>query len=386
MQSNIEFITTSGEQPAKAFAQESTVNQGMPAMHTSGKAVSRFEFWPTWFFYAPVVLQSIWYGIKYGDLRLPLVANPNIDLSGMVGESKADILSQAGSYAKTWIPAFITLTKQDSSVQSQFEDAKQHMQKANLTLPIVAKPDQGCRGVGVKLIESDSELFSYIESFPVNARYLLQTKSPYHAEAGLFYIRYPNQKKGQIFSITLKYSPFVVGDGKQTLIKLIEADPRAKQLAHLYLPRHQTRLNDVIAEGEVFQLAFAGSHSRGCIFKNGNAYITPALTSRLDEIFDDYPGYHFGRLDVKFKHIDDLMAGKNFDILEMNGASSEAGHIWDSNTPLKEIFSTLLYQYRCLYEIGALQKKAGHKVPTFKALFQALKHEKALIKQYPSTD
>lgn len=365
-------------------------NQGMPTMDDSGKAISRFEFWPTWFFYMPVVLQSLWYGVKYRDFRLPLVANPHIKLSGMVGESKQEILELAGDYAKQWIPPFVTLTKQAeserSSLSAQWLEAKQAMINAGLDYPVVAKPDQGCRGVGVQLVESDQELQQYITSFPNNARYMLQKKSPYQAEAGLFYIRYPNQAKGKVFSITLKYSPVVVGTGNHTLRQLIEQDPRASQLAHLYLPRHQDQLEQVLDHDKPFQLAFAGSHSRGYIFKNGNAYITDALAEKLDQIFDDYPGYHFGRLDVKFKDIDSLMQGKDFDILEMNGASSEAGHIWDSNTPLKEIFSTLLYQYRCLYEIGALQKKAGHKIPTFRELFRALKQEKQLIKYYPATD
>lgn len=365
-------------------------NQGMPKMDDSGKAVSRFEFWPTWFFYTPVIVQSLWYGIKYRDFRLPLVANPNIKLSGMVGESKQDILELAGDYAKQWIPSFVTLTKQPeskrASISAQWLDAKKAMINVGLSYPVVAKPDQGCRGVGVQLVESDQDLQQYIATFPDNARYMLQKKSPYQAEAGLFYIRYPNQTKGKVFSITLKYSPVVVGTGKHTLRQLIERDPRASQLAHLYLPRHEDKLDQILDHGKPFQLAFAGSHSRGCIFKNGNAYITDALAQRLDRIFDDYPGYHFGRLDVKFKDIDSLMQGKNFDILEMNGASSEAGHIWDSNTPLKEIFSTLLYQYRSLYEIGALQRQAGYKVPTFRELFRALKQENELIKQYPSTD
>ncbi|MFV0574622.1 MAG: D-alanine--D-alanine ligase [Vibrio sp.] len=362
----------------------------MPEMDMSGKAVSRFEFWPTWFFYTPVVLQSLWHGVKYRDFRLPLVANPSIKLSGMVGESKHDILSLAGDYAKQWIPPFVTITKlsesQSRTISKQWIQAKKSMLDAGLNYPVVAKPDQGCRGVGVQLIESDQDLQEYVASYPDGARFLLQKKSRYQAEAGVFYIRYPNQSKGKVISITLKYSPVVKGTGKHTLQQLIENDLRASQLAHLYLPRHTELLDKIIPKDNPFQLAFAGSHSRGCIFKNGNRFITDELAACLDHIFDDYPGYHFGRLDVKFKDIESFMQGRNFEILEMNGASSEAGHIWDSNTPLKEIFSTLLFQYKCLYEIGALQKKAGHRVPTLRELFQAHKEEKELAKHYPATD
>lgn len=364
----------------------SKVNLGMPEMPTPKRAVSRFEFWPAWFFYAPVVVQSLYHGVKYGGFSLPLIANPNIYLSGMVGESKADILSLAGPYASQFIPQFIRVKKSSAPCEHQVKTTREQMYIQKLNYPVVAKPDKGCRGVGVRLIENDLELQDYIRHFPENASYLLQKKSQYHAEAGIFYIRHPDQKHGEVFSITLKYSPYVVGDGVSSLRALIQSDPRASQLAHLYLPRHQDRLEDVITLGEIFQLAFAGSHSLGCIFKNGNRFISDALVRALDRIFDDYPGYHFGRLDVKFKDIDTLMEGKDFEILEMNGASSEAGHIWDSDTPLSEIFKTLLKQYQHLYQIGAKQKAKGHQVPPLKALWQAYQEEKALMKTYPSTD
>ncbi|WP_375749915.1 D-alanine--D-alanine ligase [Vibrio sp. HN007] len=358
----------------------------MPDMDTSGPAVSKYEFWPTWFFYAPVVVQSLWHGVKYRDFRLPLVANPSIWLSGMVGESKKDILELAGKDANQWILPFTTLRRNTSNLGLQFRDAKEAIEENRLSYPLVAKPDRGCRGAGVKLVKNDKQLKDYIESFPAGADYLLQKKSDYEAEAGVFWVRYPGESKGQVFSITLKYSPYVTGDGKKTLEELIDSDDRASQVAHLYKSRHSAKLGIVIPEGQKFQLAFAGSHSRGSIFKNGNQYISEGLTRKLDEIFDDFDGFHYGRLDIKFKNIESLMAGEDFQIIEINGASSEATHIWDSKTPLSEIFKTLLFQYKTLYKIGYLQKKAGHTPPSLKTLFETLKEENALVQQYPETD
>jgi len=363
------------------------VNIGMPELEPdTGVSVSRYEFWPAWFFYTPVVMQSLWHGLKYRNVALPLIANPGIALSGMVGESKNDILELAGPQAKKWISPFVTLTRSDMPEVMLLNDALLAMRDEGIDFPVVAKPDLGCRGVGVQLLDSEEGVLEYIRSFPLGARFLLQEKAPYDAEAGVFYIRYPGEKKGRVTSITLKYSPFVVGDGMSTLKQLIENDPRAGQLSHLYFPRHQDKLNWILAEGCHFRLAFAGSHSRGCIFRNGNQYITGQLAERLDHIFDDLPGFHFGRLDVKFRNIESLMNGENLTILEINGASSEAAHIWDRNTPLKDIFSTLLVQYRTLYEIGHLQRKAGHKTPSLWELFKAWRTEKALVEHYPATD
>lgn len=359
---------------------------GMPEMDKSGPTVSRYEFWPTWFFYTPVIFQSLWHGLKYRSFSLPLIANPSIWLSGMVGESKKDILNLAGKEAESWILPFCTLRKNNTSIDIQIQDAMDAMECQKLDFPVVAKPDKGCRGAGVRLVHNKEQLIDYIKRFPSGADFLLQKKSDYDAEVGVFYIRYPGEAHGQVFSITLKYAPYIEGDGVKTLEQLIHDDPRAGQLAHIYKERHQQKLDWVLPKGMEFRLAFAGSHSRGSIFKNGNKYISEKLTRRLDSIFDDFNGFHYGRLDIKFKNIESLMEGENLQIIEINGASSEATHIWDSKTKLSEIFSTLLFQYRSLYKIGYLQKKAGYKPPKLRDLFKALKEENDLIKQYPSTD
>jgi len=363
------------------------INAGMPLLTIdTANSISPYEFLPSWFFYTPVVLQSVFQGMKYRNWKLPLIANPSIKLSGMVGESKHDILSLAGKESLKWISPFTTITTSKEKHAVQLKFALQSMRQSNIDFPVVTKPDLGCRGAGVKLLHTPQQLEQYIANFPVGARFLIQEKAPYQAEAGVFYVRYPGQSKGKIISMTLKYAPSVTGDGKNTLKQLIELCPRAGQLSHLYFPRHTNKLNWVPSKGEEFQLAFAGSHSRGSIFRNGNQFITDKLAQRLDAIFNDFDGFHYGRLDIKFKDMPSLMEGEAFTILEINGASSEAAHIWDRQTPLKEIFTTLLYQYRLLFDIGAQQQQRGFQTPPFKELFLAWKEEKRLTEQYPTTD
>lgn len=363
------------------------INVGMPPLEVSDNGTSFFEFWPAWAMYTPVVLQWFALSAKYRSLSLPLIANPSIPLSGMVGESKIDILNLASEESAKSICGFTAFSRQSST--SAEEDAKQALSqyfKKGLTLPAVVKPDLGCRGVGVRLIDNESQLVDYLEGFPAGANLLLQEKSIYQAEAGVFYIRYPGEKKGKVISLTLKYTPWVVGDGQSTLKELILADNRAGKLSHIYLDRHADKLDSILDKGQAYRLAFAGSHTFGSIFRNGNKYITDKLSASLDEFFDGVPGYHYGRLDLKFKDIDSLMEGKDYQILEMNGASSEATHIWDSRTSLKEALQTLLFQYKVLFEIGHLQRKAGHKTPSLFSLYKAWKEEKRWVEHYPSTD
>ena len=367
-------------------AQPCPLNQGMPVLDMTGKPLSWFEFLPTFFFYIPVVFLWIWLGFKYRNLALPLIANPGIPLSGMVGESKNEILSLAGNKASSWILPYVMWRKntQPSSIQAQ--NIISRLQEKKLTFPLVIKPDIGCRGAGVRLIENSDELEKYLLLFPNDSNIMIQKKAPFSAEAGVFYVRYPGESHGKIISMTFKYNPFVIGDGVHTLGELIDNDPRAGKVRHLYRTRHRNTLPVVLQAGEVYRLTFSGSHCCGSIFRNANEYITEDLVSAFDEIINDLPGYYFGRIDLKFKNIDSLMRGEGFNLIEINGASSEAAHIWDRNTTLKEALSTLLNQYQILFKIGSMQRDSGIQAPKFMRLWQAWRKESALVKRYPSTD
>lgn len=380
---------TESDRLIKAFirptGRDKEVHPGMPKLEKRERAISFFEFWPGFIFYTPVFLQALWLAIRYRGLTLPLNSNPGIHLSGMVGESKEDIFSMAKGKAKEKMPPWCVLSGWDSPEDAEFQ-ARQMMQKYELDYPIVAKPDIGCRGAGVRIVRSARELKDYIAVFPREGKVILQQLVPYEAEAGIFYIRQPGEKKGRIFSITLKYPPYVIGNGKDTLRKLIENDDRAGQLTQLYFKRHYQHLEQVLPEGQPFRLTFAGSHSRGCIFRDGREFITPELEAAFDEVADGLPEYYYGRIDIRFRDINSLMNGENYYILEVNGASSEAAHIWDSRSTLKEVYRVLFYQYRTLFHLGWLNRRRGFRPPSLKQLLHAWKHERKLVYRYPDTE
>ena len=56
--------------------------------------IKKWEFWPAWLFYAPVVILCASLGIRYRGLALPAVANLNQKNGGIIGESKIDILQE----------------------------------------------------------------------------------------------------------------------------------------------------------------------------------------------------------------------------------------------------------------------------------------------------
>ncbi len=369
-----------------ATPESAYVTPGMPPLDTAGSPVSYFEFWPIWLIYAPVAIQWLLLGAYYRSFSLPLIANPNIPSAGMVGFSKADFLAQAEPNSQKWILPWVTHQVSSEGLPEQIDQVMSAMADKGLSLPIVAKPDMGCRGIGIKLINTEAEMHDYVCHYPVGSTLMLQRLADWEPEAGIFYVRQPNQDKGRVISMALKYTPYVVGDGVSTLRELLNADPRAGQVMHLYESRHHAKMDDVIADGEPFRLVFAASHCRGAVFRDGRHYITDALSEKIEEVMSGFPEFYYGRLDIKFHSIERLMQGEDFAIIEVNGASSESLHIWDKKAGLGEAWSALLGQYYTLFKIGNMNRQRGHQPPGIMSLIKAWRHEQSLSNHYPATD
>jgi hypothetical protein len=377
------------EAPAQLRRLGERPHRGMPPFDQSGQPLSFFEFWPMWAFYPPVMLYAGWLMLRYRGITLPTVANPSFPGGGFFGESKAEILQLAMQHVTEWVAPFVRINRPESeSVGTDIERdaALVALADAGIALPVVAKPDLGCRGAGVKLVRTAQDLENYLAAFPLGASLLLQRLVPFEGEAGIFYCRRPGQLQGRIVSITLKYFPYATGDGVSTLRELILADPRAGKLSHLYLRRHTARLDDIPAKGESIRLAFAGSHSRGAIFRNGTHLVTPEMEASFDAIAQRLPEFHFGRFDVRFQEFTDVQRGHGFTIVEINGAGAESTHIWDRRTGLLQAWRDLMRQYKWLFEIGHANRARGFKPMSLAAFMRDYRREKALTPQYPPTD
>jgi hypothetical protein len=320
------------------------------------------------------------------------VANPSFPGGGFFGESKAEILTLARRCIPQWVAPFIVIERPQfpaadaGALERLTRSALSQLADADLQLPVVAKPDLGCRGAGVKLVRNETELRNYLVAFPAGAKLLLQQLVDFEGEAGIFYCRQPGEARGRIISITLKYFPHVTGDGQRTLRELILADARAGQLPHLYLHRHANRLDTIPAAGESIRLAFAGSHSRGAIFRNGTHLVTPAMQERFDALSKSMPEFYFGRYDIRFARFSDVQAGTGFTIVEANGAGSESTHIWDRSTGLIKAWRDLMKQYRLLFQIGRANVDRGFRPLTLGEFRRWHRQEKMLTPLYPTTD
>lgn len=351
----------------------------------SGRLLSPFEFWPDWLFYAPVALQWAALALRYRSLTLPTAANPCIKAGGLVGESKTEILDLVQGEARALVApyaSFMVTGNRDADLAA----ARGAMQGASLAFPLVAKPDLGCNGTGVRVVADLAELAAWLAAFPPGERAILQTLLTEEGEAGLFYIREPGAPAGRVTSITLKYAPEVVGDGVATLETLIRRDPRAGRLTHLYLPRLAARLAEVPPSGERVRLVFTGNHVKGAIFRDGGDHATPALAAAVERVARAIPGFHFGRFDVRFASIAALRQGEGFRIIEINGAGSEATHIWDPSTRLVDAYAAQFFHYHAAFMIGRANRARGHRPLGVRETLRLWRQQKRLMASYPMND
>ncbi|MBN9511139.1 MAG: D-alanine--D-alanine ligase [Alphaproteobacteria bacterium] len=353
---------------------------GQRAREAAERPVSPFEFWPDWLFYAPIVAQWILLGLRHGDMSLPTAANPAIEFGGLCGERKSGILDLLPPPARAVLAPYATLPAGSPAA------AEAAMAAAGLSYPVIAKPDIGCNGTGVRLLEDGVALAQYLADFPAGEPLMLQRYIADEGEAGIFYVREPDAPSGRITSLTLKYAPTVVGDGRSSIEALVRADPRAALVPHFYLPRLGDRRHQVPAQGERVRLLLVGNHCKGSIFRDGAAEITPALTRRIEAIARALPDFHFGRFDVRFASLAALRRGEGFTVIEINGVGSEATHVWDARTRLATAWADQLAHYRAAFAIGRAMRARGHRSAGIGAMWRSWRRQRALMARYPAND
>lgn len=343
--------------------------RGRRLLYSSYLRLRHWEFWPLHIFYIPVVLYILYLGLRHRSFTLFTAANPAIPDGGVVGESKSAIL-QGLQDNPDFVAAFRLLSP-NLALEEQCREVESFMADTQLGFPIVLKPDQGERGSGVSFANSEAEVKAYLATatLPVIAQAYVQG-----AEYGVFYYRLPNQETGHIYSVTDKQFLHLTGNGKDTLEKLILNHPRAICMARFHLQKHADHLYDIPVAGEDIPLVNIGTHSRGAIFLDGMDIITPALTASIEKIAREYRGFFFGRFDIRTPSLDDFRDGKNFKIVELNGVTSEATHIYDPKNSLWDAYKTLWRQWEIAFEIGQQNRLKEHSpTPVFvllKTVFQ----------------
>jgi membrane protein DedA with SNARE-associated domain len=368
-------------------------HRGMPALAGYSGRVAAAERIPPGLFYLPLVLTWAGLGIRHRSLTLPTTANPYIATGGMWGESKSAYFDDVAIAQRSAIAAYTVIERGRGGAGAQTDcDAALHLlAETGIAFPVVAKPDIGWHGYGVRRLNNRADLFGYLNAFPAGARIVLQHFVPYDGEAAVLYARMPGEAHGRILSLTLRYFPHVVGNGVSTLRELIRADARARWKSNLHLGHDVTHvgaraLDAVPARGEVVQLALIGNQRAGGLYRDGHRHVTDALEDRFDAIARSMSEFHYGRFDIRFETVQALRRGEKFEIVEINGIGGEAIDAWDPDLSVLETYRRLFEQQRLLFKIGDRNRARGFTPLPLADFLSYLKLQTELIQLYPASE
>lgn len=313
------------------------------------KKITNWEQWPFKLVYAPLGFLWLYYAIKARTFWFSSNVNPTIEFSGIEGETKSEMYAQLppGLY-----PATIYI-----NAKTDFYKVIAALKNSKINYPFIVKPDVGMQGILFRKIENEEQLMLYHTHISVN--YLIQELINLPLEFSVFHIRYPAKMKGKVTGFILKEYMFVEGDGQSTLLQLIQKHSKARARENEMRQKHKIVLYEILPKGKQYTLSIAGNHNRGAKFINLHNYIDQQLCNVFDKISNEAKEFYYGRYDIKCTSVDDLKAGKNFSILEFNGAGAEPNHIYDCGMSYKNALKEIARHWSDLYEIGKINNNRG---------------------------
>lgn len=322
-----------------------------------------YEYWHWWAFYLPLTPVWIYQALRTRSFAYFTSANPFIEMGGFYGESKINILNHIADEYKPKTLYF--------GGKVEVEDILQSLQNKELNFPIILKPNVGERGNNVEKIEDEPMLQVYLADN--SSDLIVQEYVDFSVELGVLYVRMPGEKKGKVTSVTLKEFMSVTGDGVSTIEQLMEQSDRARFQLDTMRERLGKGMNQVLAKAEVRQLEPIGNHCRGTKFLNANHLINHKLHQVFDRVAVTMPDFHYGRFDMRVKSYEDLYEGRNIRILELNGATSEPGHVYDPSYTLWKAYRDIAYHMNLQADICIRQRKFGIEPTPFHELIQVFK-------------
>lgn len=276
-----------------------------------------------------------------------------------------------------YYPAFF-LVKQGTEPDDMLQQLHHHQ----FSFPLIAKPNIGMQGKGVKKIKNTDELLKYAEVCTVD--FLVQELSPYQYEVGIFYHRMPGSAKGTVTGIVAKEPMKVLGNGVSTLYQLICEVPRyilqMNQLQQIF----GEGLQRVLRDGEELILAPYGNHARGSKFLDWTDKADDTFINNIDKVCQRINGFYYGRLDVMYNNWSDLQNGTHFHIIELNGAGGDPTHIYDPKHSIFFAWKEIIRHWFILYSISKANHRNGAAYMSYKEGAAMFKTNSELVKKLDS--
>jgi len=130
----------------------------------------------------------------------------------------------------------------------------------------------------------------------------------------------------------------------------------------------------------------AGNHCQGAIFLEGGHLLSVTLAKRIDEISQSIPGFFVGRFDVRYSSEEALREGRDFQIIELNGASSEATSIYDPHNSLWNAYRTLFRQWEIVFAIADENRRRGLRTMSVRTILEKFLQYRRQAALHPVSD
>ncbi len=330
----------------------------------------RLMHWEYWSFnvvYVPIYF--IWIGlcIRARSFFFFAAANPTIKNGGFLNESKKDIFPLIPPDSH---PATVFF-----SIPANADIVLQELRQKGLLFPLIGKPDIGGRGRGVKALKDEEDVRAYVKNAFMD--FHIQEFVPYKNEVGIFYYRYPGEAAGKLSGIVGKTFLKITGDGVNSALQLIQKNKRAILQLNALQKQYGNALDNVLPQGDELILVPYGNHARGAMFTDESVLIDDVLTKTIDAICLQIPGFYFGRLDIRYNTWEELKQGKNFSIIEVNGAGSEPTHIYDPRHSLFFAWKEIIRHWKILWQISRQNHKKGYRYLTLKEGIAMFREDKS---------
>ncbi len=323
--------------------------------------IKRYEFWPARLFETPfylwLVLQCLLRGIGIRTL-----AKANYALNhGEIGLGSKFETHQAFD-EKHFLPTSLMPESFSTAEKVAFieEFADQH------GYPLLLKSNVGCVGKGIIKLHKTEDIKGLLPSLVGD--YIVQKFTPFNTEYGVFYTRHQGQPC--ITGINRKHFPGVTGNGHDSLGSLAKDHYRFNDHWDAFLQYHD--LQRIPSAGEKVQLSFIGSHTLGCKFTDESHLITTQLETAVFEVFQNQPGYNFGRIDIKAESPEAFLRGE-FVVIEINGVASLPTHMFDPKYSLLEAYRIFLEHANMLARIAREHRQKPMEFLPVKELIQQIK-------------
>ncbi|HAO45370.1 MAG TPA: D-alanine--D-alanine ligase [Chitinophagaceae bacterium] len=331
--------------------------------------LTHWEYWSFNVVYIPMYFVWFWYSLRARSFFFFNASNPTIENAGFLMESKKKIYEMMPA---RYIPKTIGFKKGTPATE-----VIRAMKESGIGYPCIAKPDIGCKGMGVQKNDTDADIASYVQR--INMDFLVQEFIAWPREVGVFYCRIPGSEKGFVSGIVSKEFLILKGDGVSTITQLLMKDPRYHFQLGALQKIYGEELNTVLEKDELKNMVPYGNHARGAKFIDVSHWADEQFNETFDHICKQVPEFYFGRLDIMYNEPEELKAGKNFTIIELNGAGSEPTHIYDPAHSVFFAWKEIARHLALLYRISVANHKRGFRYLTMKEGMQMFRDNKAVI-------